>query len=500
MNENFSILNQYDQFVEPEEIPAFYRDLNLVQIMDRVSVKWGRNVRKFYRRLSISSEEECYRREIYRDIKKKSVYDALIKFTENIATAHNLREEKEKATYPEQKSVWHIREVVSYCEAYEQLEKDLSGETLQSSGMQELLGIVREVLDSEYRKLHLEASALFKDIREVRFILTYDKDRISITLGTLPGEGAYEEMMKEKSGREIRHFHNPFIGEARLTELEYQCVEMIEKKNPQLFARIRALSAASASYEKKVLVRFEEEVTFYLSYCSLQREMEEQGYKFTTPERCEDGVMSAEGLYDLALAIVNLNTDKEIIPNDFHYDKGERFYVLTGPNQGGKTTFARSLGQLVYLTKMGLDVPAAFAKVPYFPDIQTHFSVEESVETGFGKLKEELTRLSPMMYENKRGTFVVINELFTTAASYDALIMGKRVLKHFVELGCMGIYVTHLKELADEQEGVVSLRAMLDENRVQTFEIRRGKAEDTPCAENLVNKHLLTYAQLKERL
>lgn len=500
MNEKFSILNQYDLASEPDDIPAFYQDFNLAQIMDRVQIKWGRNVRKFYRRPAISSEEEEYRRAIYRDIKAEPVYNALIQFTENIKTAHVLREEKEKATYPEQKAVWHIREVVCYCEAYEKLEKDLSECELNSSGMQELLKTVREVLDSDYRKLHEEAGLLFKGIRELRFILTYDKDRISITLGKLPGDGAYEEMMKEKSGREIRHFPNPFIGEARLTEIEYQCIEIIEKKNPQLFAKIKSLSDASKSYERPVLVRFEEEVTFYLSYCSLQREMEDAGYKFTTPVRCEEGIMSAEGLFDLALAIVNLNTDKEVVANDFHFDKGERFFVLTGPNQGGKTTFARSLGQLVYFTKMGLDVPAASAKVPYFPDIQSHFSVEESVETGYGKLKEELTRLSPMMYENKRGTFVVINELFTTAASYDALIMGKRVLKHFVELDCMGIYVTHLKELADEQEGVVSLRAMLDENRMQTFEIRRGEAEDTPCAENLVNKHQLTYTQLKERL
>ena len=194
-------------------------------------------------------------------------------------------EEKEKATYPEQKAVWHIREVVSYCKAYEKLEEDLSGADLSSAGMKELLGIVREILDSEYRKLHADAEELFKDIRELRFILTYDKDRISISLGTLPGEGAYEEMMKEKSGREIKHFHNPFIGEARLTELEYQCVEMIEKKNPRLFARIKALSDASKNYEKPVLVRFEEEIIFYLSYCSLQKEMEGEGYLFTTPVR-----------------------------------------------------------------------------------------------------------------------------------------------------------------------------------------------------------------------
>ena len=189
-----------------------------------------------------------------------------------------------------------------------------------------------------------------------------------------------------------------------------------------------------------------------------------------------------------------------VIPNDLHNDKGERFFVLTGPNQGGKTTFARSLGQLVYFTKMGLDVPAVSANVPYFPDIQTHFSVEESVETGRGKLKEELTRLAPMMEENRKDTFVIINELFTTAASYDAEIMGKKVLKHFIGLGCMGIYVTHLQELAGSHEGIVSLRAMLDENRIQTFKIERGAAEDTACAENVVNRYRLTYEQLKERL
>ena len=41
---------------------------------------------------------------------------------------------------------------------------------------------------------------------------------------------------------------------------------------------------------------------------------------------------------------------------------------------------------------------------------------------------------------------------------------------------------------------------MLDENGVQTFEIRRGAAEDTACAANQVNKYRLTYKQLKERL
>ena len=74
------------------------------------------------------------------------------------------------------------------------------------------------------------------------------------------------------------------------------------------------------------------------------------------------------------------------------------------------------------------------------------------------------------------------------------------MLKHFIGLGCMGIYVTHIAELAAEQEGVVSLRAMLNDQKIQTYKIRRGEPDDTACAENLVSRYGLTYEQLKERL
>ncbi len=96
--------------------------------------------------------------------------------------------------------------------------------------------------------------------------------------------------------------------------------------------------------------------------------------------------------------------------------------------------------------------------------------------------------------------FVVINELFTTAANYDACIMGKRVLDHFLNQCCRGIYVTHLSELAGADTRLVSLRAVLDREGRRTFRIERSN-EDVPAdAGSLVGKHGLTYEQLKERL
>ena len=149
---------------------------------------------------------------------------------------------------------------------------------------------------------------------------------------------------------------------------------------------------------------------------------------------------------------------------------------------------------------MGLEVAAVSANLHYFEDILTHFSVEESVETGRGKLKEELIRLAPMMEAKYDKSFVIINELFTTAANYDAIIMGTNVLQHFIKQFCTGIYVTHLHELCEADKAVTGICAMLDENGKQSFKISRENIDYAECAANQVNKHRLGYEQLKSRL
>lgn len=497
----FSILNPDSGEFEPLESAPFFRDLNLDQVIDRLTYKWGKNVKKYFRYIPQSPGEVSYRRDIYRDIKKDEVYAALLKFTEDLEKTESIRREKEKVRIPLQRNVWQIREVGSYCDVYEELAKSLESAGLTSGGMKGFLSVLKEILESGgYRRMREQIKKVIDEIRKLRFVITYDKDRMSVELKELEGEGSYGRMLREKRGGDVRNLQNPFIADSTLTEMEKSCLEIIQKKKPELFAMIERTAEMSEGYEKEVLHRFEREVIFYLSFRSLQLEMEEAGFRFAEPEADEDKKMEAKGLYDMTLAITNHSKEKEVVPNDLSYEEGERFFVLTGPNQGGKTTFARSLGQLVYLAQLGLDVPAQSANVHFFPDIQTHFSVEESVETGRGKLKEELVRLAPMMEEHKQGTFVVINELFTTAASYDAEIMGRNVLEHFIALGCMGIYVTHLRELCSAGEGVVSLKATLDDHRVQTFKIIRGEADDTACAENVVNKYRLTYEQLKERL
>lgn len=479
--------------------PALYADLNLDQVIGRVTGSWGDAIKKLYYYFPADEECETYRREVFADVKRVPVRDALLEFTKQMELWRDARERKKKVREEMQGHVWHIVETSRWCGALEGLAKGLAGEGCRSGGLCLFREYLQEYLDSgEYRELRRGASELYERLCGFRLRLTYEKDLLAVSEERT--EGTYETFLRERFPNHEKELKNPFTAEEGLSILEYEVIKIFRKKHEDFFREAAAFHDAHREYEREKLLLFGEEIKYYLAFAEFRGKMQERGFAFAAPDTDADREMCAVGLYDLALACVNAAEQRAVVSNDVHYSEGERFFVLTGPNQGGKTTFARSLGQLVYFARMGLDVPAASANVPHFGKLLTHFSVEESVETGRGKLKEELVRLAPMMEENETGAFVVINELFTTAANYDACIMGKRVLEYFIGQGCRGIYVTHLKELAEERQGVVSLRAALDERKVQTFRILRSEAEDTACAVNQVSKYQLTYSQLKERL
>ncbi len=481
---------------------AFFQDLNLNRVIERICQEWEEDVSSFYSYFPADKAGEDYRRAVYSDVRQEEVYNALCAFVERMRARKEALEQKKKVNSQLarlQKMTWHIAEVKHYCEALLTLDRELSGCCLRSGGLLGFQKYLKGYLAAEDFQRLMEA---VRDIQEgldaIQLLLTYENGRITVAAGT--ARGSYDGFLKKCFPGVSRQLESPFGVSADLSDLETEIMKLVQKRHPQLFGALADFAGKYREYAGETIIRFASEIKYYLSFCRFEKKMRESGFAFSAPETAENKAMYARGLYDLALACVNMREQKETVPNDMEFCQGERFFVLTGPNQGGKTTFARSLGQLVYFAKMGLDVPAAAANVHYFSGILTHFSVEESVETGRGKLKEELVRLSPMMEASVQNAFVVINELFTTAANYDACIMGRRVLEHFTARKCSGIYVTHLKELAEEGEGIVSLRAMLDESGRQSFKIARSAAAESASAINQVNKYRLTYEQLKERL
>ena len=528
-----SILDPEEKAEEDEIRPAFYEDLNLTQITDRISREWGEDISYFYRYMPANKAWMEYRREVYGDIIQPGCYESLCAFLEGMKAREDARTKKEAVRMELQKAFWLLREAACYCDAFHMLLESLDKIELHSEGMLAFTAFLREYLASERFVEMGEAVARMREQEDhIHLVLTYENDRITVAEGE--AQDSYIQFLEEWFPNwKKKDMESPFGIQLNLTEVEIEILKVYQKRNPVFIREVEQFYSQYKDYAREELIRFSTEICFYLSFYCFERKMGEEGFIFVRPQVGNhkgesvlgegqrdfgpgetDEILYAEGVYDLALACV-VGKEREIVPNDAELGKGENFFVLTGPNQGGKTTYARSLGQLVYFAKMGLDVPAKSALMPYFSDIVTHFSVEESVETGRGKLKEELTRLAPLMDSvaaanaergrnvGKEGcvpAFVVINELFTTAANYDACIMGKRVLEFFLGQCCMGIYVTHLKELAKAHPEIVSLRAMVDKEGGRTFEIARGEAADSASAADQVRKYGLTYEALKERL
>lgn len=495
----FSVLDLEQPEAESASRPGFFWDLNLNQIIDMIQLQSPQyDISKIYYRFP--TDEACveYRRKIYGDVKQTEVYECFRTFSEGMRRAAVSGGNREAAKTRLQVGAWHVSAVQEYCAAVSGLQAALSGIQLQSEGLRRLSEYLDNYTEQEaFQKCRAEAESIQRTLEDIHLILEVEDNRIVITQGKRNCSYA----KKLGYGEDVKKL-TPFPPGPGMSPLEEAILDTFRRKNPELFDRVEDFAEKYSSYEDNVILQMEREIQYYLAFFRFEEKMKEQGFDFCAPDKDAGREMEAGGLYDLALACANFIRGKVVVCNDFTYGEGERFFVVGGPNQGGKTTFARSMGQLVYFAGMGLDVPAKRANVPHFTALLTHFSAEESLGSGKGKLKEELTRLAPMMKEQAEGAFVIINELFTTAAHYDACVMGKRVLTYFIEKGCMGIYVTHLKELGNSIEGVTALTAMLDgsRERKRTYKISREKLGDVGYAEDIVKKYGLTYQELHRRL
>ena len=476
---------------------AFIVDLNLDQILDRVTEGWGEDVRKLYETFPDTKEDEDYRRAIFTDIKKEDVLASMMDYYRSILERGRYTARKEAAHETLQKQVWYLREIITYIYSIDTLCTELKNTKLSSDGMKGLSAFLNECVSADDH-IHMkeEALILWRELTSFRVVLTYEKERFTIAEGK--NEGEYEQFLAESFPGIKKDFLSPFIDTEYYSKLEEEIVKLFKKKHKSFFKKLDEFCAAYPTYLHEGIKDIEKEMVYYLAYARFENSMKEKGFNMCTPKPSKDKLCATQ-LYDLALALSNSGSGKEVVANELYLAPDENFFVLTGPNQGGKTTYGRSLGQLIYLTKMGLDVPADAAEVPFYNNLWTHFSVEESSDTGRGKLMDELVRLKPIMEKEQKGAFVVINELFTTAANYDAIEMGKRVLEYLINSDCKGIYVTHLGELSRSCKGVVSLRATVDKENVQTFVIERSEAKEAAGTNRQVLKYRLTYEQLKER-
>ena len=501
--------------------PDFFKDLQLDYLTDKIleQSKDYKTTPYFYT-FPGSVEVIRYRQQICKDMESEELCTVIRNFCRRLAESRKIYNLSLESLGEIAISSYYLQAATYYREVLLKLDAELGNisETVSSEGLKEFYSYIKEELAKQESTGFVaaldRANSFFS---ELKFTLSLDTDKIVVAeekevakkrqkKDKTPLANYFEELAKllGSEPQEQQMFMRDIFPEPLKTStLEHVLVGILKKSKPKVFEEINAFKKNFPEIYPKVLLDFEEEVQFYLCFQKFRIKTRGMGYPMGMAKQSENGEFTGRDVYDIALVWKQELNDYEVISNNFSMKNHPCFFVVTGPNQGGKTTFARSMGQAVYFALMGLPVNAEELVLPTFHGISTHFEAEETLQSNSGKLKEEINRLLPMMRkDSNRNSFVVLNELFTTATTHDAMIMGRKVMESFLARECYGVYVTHIQELAEEADNIISLVAQLEpgEENKRSYRILPMKAQGYGYSDALVKKFHLEYEEIVRRL
>jgi hypothetical protein len=252
--------------------------------------------------------------------------------------------------------------------------------------------------------------------------------------------------------------------------------------------------AQSADHVRSFFEMLRAELGFYLSCLNLRDRLTAKGGPVCFPDPASPvpadaghARLSARGLYDAALAL-SLD-DGQAVGNDLDAD-GRQLIMITGANQGGKSTFLRSAGQAHLMMQAGMFVPASSFAASISTAVFTHFKREEDVTMEMGKLDEELDRMSVIAGQITPGCLLLCNESFASTNEREGSEIARQVIRALTEAGIRIIFVTHLYDLAERyyaqhDPATLFLRAERQPDGRRTFRLPAGEPLPTSYGEDL---------------
>jgi len=233
------------------------------------------------------------------------------------------------------------------------------------------------------------------------------------------------------------------------------------------------------------------ELAFYVGCLNLQEQLARMGEPMCFPVPVVSGERrhSFNELYDVCLA---LTMKQKIVGNDVNADNKD-LVIITGANQGGKSTFLRSIGLAQLMMQCGMFVPGESFSANVCDGLFTHYKREEDTTMTSGKLDEELGRMSDIVDHITSNSMVLFNESFAATNEREGSEIARQIVCALLEKHIKVFFVTHLYEFAHgfydkKMENAIFLRAERQTDGRRTFKLIEGEPLQTSYGKDVYNR------------
>jgi DNA mismatch repair protein MutS len=496
-----------DRVDEALEAPAFFVDLNCDQVVDAITAgKEEYNLKPFFYACLCRVDATKYRQEVMQDLENRTLLGRVNSFAQDVRRMREHLIRVQKLHYKEQKQAWFLDAVEIYCDRITALAKELSNASLKSRGLLRF----RDYLTSYTGSVRF--TCLLSETKEIKARLAAVKYCVlikgsSFTVRLYDSEIDYsanvEETFEKFKRGAVENYRAKFSTGHDMNHIEAKLLEFVAKLYPEVFAALDDFCNKNNIYLDETIVAFDREIQFYIAYLEYVAILKQAGLQFCYPRISDKSKnVLVRGGFDIALAHKLVSEDASVVCNDFYLKGNERILVISGPNQGGKTTFARTFGQLHYLASLGCPVPGSGAQLFLFDQLFTHFEREEKVENLRGKLEHDLIRIHDILNRATSRSIIVMNEIFTSTTIQDETFLSKKIMEKMIELDLLCVWVTFVDELASFGPQTVSMVSMVAPKNpaVRTFKIMRRPADGLAFAMAIAQKYKLTYGAIKTRI
>lgn len=399
---------------------------------------------------------------------------------------------------------------------------------LKSEGVKAVLMEIENRYNSDsFKKLVEEIeelkSALNSGIKSITFGVNFDNllrpseiMLLSVDKEPLKRKTVFEKLLKKGSSSEpLSEIYARKSKDGTVDAVNEKLFSELDKLGGDYVKRFN--SAINLCYEESTefLVKLAPQIDFYVGAKKLCNRVTELGLPYCRPEILpkSERKFICKNMHDPVLSnklVTSFVRDYVKIPvhtNDCTMDNNARIFIITGTNNGGKTTYIRAAAVNQILAQAGLNVFGTEAHISPCDKIFAHYPKEEKVGIDTSRFTEECKAIKETVSEATENSLILMNESLSSTNPYDSLIIGEELLKIFSDIGSRLMFTTHVLEMTnlpeklnnnDMKSRLESLTAGCDETGRPNYKITKGTPDFSRNAQYIFEKYGISYEAYKK--